>query len=1138
MNKWEHVRRAARDFRKKICEGNRIDHESVTPSELIALAAGFFGIDLVALPPEHPQMGEEMLARLEDGMLYYRNDVAEWLAFYYQAHEFGHIVLDHGMRECTNVDIDPDSSETKMPFGVHRVEGYGPQERIECEANVFAREFLLPRPILSKWWVENGLTASQISERTGLDIELVCHQLAFALLTPEITDEGKPADGDRNAVLTLDPSQTKAAEVEEGPQLVDAGPGTGKTRTLVGRVLHLIATGVLAENILVLTFSNKAAEELRLRIGKFVPGAAESLTIETFHSFGLELLRKFGTKIGLPAEPKVIDPVEAIFLLEKALPELDLDYYQYLSEPSRYLPDIARAISRAKDENVGPDEYLAMAEAERAQAASDAEVEKAERAAEVARVYGIYERHLEERKAVDLADLILKAILLMSNHEDVRTQVRASYQHVLVDEYQDVNRASGLLLKEIVGDGKNLWAVGDLRQSIHRWRGATTANIRLFDQDFPLAREPIPLARNYRSHKEIVDLFSSFAQDMKASQGREFKGWEINQDGEGSSIHFNAASDPEAEALGIAHEILRLREGGIEYKEQAVICRTHAGLARVARVIADAGIPVLYMGDIFERPEIRDLLSLVSLASGPDGSGLVRVARFPEYDIAFDEVVKVIQGMSEKSIPFPGALAKLDEVEEISDESRAKLVLIAEHLDGLTHGRSAWKCLTRYLFDRSSFLTNFMGDKSPIGQHRRLAIYQFLQFVHSRLDAPKLDAKADPKRDLLTYIRRLEIFGDEKNLREPDEWASSIDAVRIMTVHASKGLEFKTVFLPGLVKGGTPLSAKYNPCPPVEGLLSETDPDWQKEEEECLFFVGVSRARERLYLSRPLMKLNKNKTPSDYLHRLSDVLPSVSNKEASWIDKPEEPDAAVTVIAQGPSQVPFRPSSLDRYVKCPLSYFYQNVIGLSRKRGDTAYLEFHRAVHRTVDELKKLREAGESITEELAQETFESEWEAKGPKEHFLGDLYKASARTMVSNAAKHMRASSGAIVSDHLLRIAGGEVEIAFDLAEMPEDGGPILIQRTRTGRPTKSELDRNIYGLLIRAGEELSGGAAPQVEILYLRDKSIVPMDMSEDKVANRVAKYEAAIRDIAEGRFPAKEDEYECPRCPQYFICPAAN
>jgi DNA helicase II / ATP-dependent DNA helicase PcrA len=1136
MNKWEHVRRAARDFRTSICETNGLPIDGADARDLVRLAAGALELELKGLPAKHPHL-QGALARLDDGTIYFRNDVEDWLAVYYQVHELGHLILGHGERECTAVAIDPHASETKIPFGVHRVEGYGPQERIECEANIFAREFLLPRDVLTKWFVGDNLKASEISERSGMGIEMVCHQLAFALLTPEIP-ERTPPEGAEDEELTLNESQRTAAQVAAGPQLVDAGPGTGKTRTLVGRVLHLLASGTAAENMLILTFSNKATEELRSRLYRFAPGSVVGITIETFHSFGLELLRKYGTKIGLPAKPELIDPVEAIFLLEKALPDLGLDYYQYLPEPSRYLPDILRAVSRAKDENAGPERYLELATRQKENATSDEGVETAEKAIEVARVYQIYEEKLAERNVIDLGDLICKSITLLATNEDVRTAVRERYEHVLVDEYQDVNRASGLLLKEIVGDGRNLWAVGDLRQSIHRWRGATTANIRGFHNDFPLAKAPISLGKNYRSRRGIVKLFAEFAPQMAASQGRVFDGWEIHhEDDDGPSVCFNVASDPEAEAVGIASEIQTLHEKGIDYREQAVICRTHTGMARVARVLANAGIPVLYMGDLFERPEVRDLLSILALASGPEGSGLVRVARFPEFDVPFEDVLTFIKMCSERGVPFPGALTRSDEIEGLSDRCRANLSLIGDHLSELTHGRTAWRCLTRYLFDRSSYLKPLLEDASPAAQQRRLAIYQLLQFVHSRLDALGQDTTVDPKRELLRYIRRLEIFGDEKQLREPDEWASAIDAVRIMTVHASKGLEFKAVYIPSLSKGNIPNSMNRDLCKPPDGLLSETDPNWRGEEEECLFFVAMSRAREHLYLSRPLRKSGKNSNPSDFLAKISSSLPDVLNVTATWTS---QPDAEAFKGFERPHSLDdpvYRPSQLELYLKCPLSYFYQNVVGLSGKRDDTAYLQFHRTVHNTLGRLKAARDGGVELTDNLATAAFEKEWSEKGPVDHFLAVLYEASARQMVANALARMQEPAGTIITAYELQLGGGKVALEFDLAELGGVPALLRIQRFRTGRPTASESNRDVYALYISAAKEISGDAEFRVETLYLRDNSVHPVPMTERVRKNRVEGYESAMKGIAAGEFFPVESEFECPRCAHYFICPSA-
>jgi DNA helicase-2/ATP-dependent DNA helicase PcrA len=262
MNKWEQVRRKAREFHAEVCEAiksalNSPDGE-ISVKLLIEAAGNLRGIELKGYPANSPWL-KDCKARSTGDKIIYNRDIEEWLAIYYQAHEFAHIELKHGARECTAEDINCEATESKIPLGVHRVEGYGPHERIECEANIFAREFLLPCDKLRRWFVEEELNAEQIEERTGMGLEMVCHQLAYALLTPEIQLADEKTDDEDEKELTLDEFQTVAAQVPEGPQMLEAGPGTGKTRTLIGRVLWLLSQGVKPENILILTFSNKAA---------------------------------------------------------------------------------------------------------------------------------------------------------------------------------------------------------------------------------------------------------------------------------------------------------------------------------------------------------------------------------------------------------------------------------------------------------------------------------------------------------------------------------------------------------------------------------------------------------------------------------------------------------------------------------------------------------------------------------------------------------------------------------------------------------------------------------------------------------------------------------------------------------------
>lgn len=1146
MNKWEQVRRKARAFHAEICseiKSSDGEETEISAELLLETAARLRGIELKGYPANNPWL-KGAWARCTGDKIIYNRDVERWLQFYYQAHEFGHIELIHGARECTAEDINCEASESKIQLGVHRVEGYGPHERIECEANIFAREFLLPCDKLRRWFIEDGLNAEQIADKTGMGLEMVFHQLAYALLTPEISPDGESQNQDSNKTeLKLDDFQKDAARVPEGPQMLEAGPGTGKTRTLIGRALHLLANKVKAENILILTFSNKAAEELRQRVKRFAPDELNLIRVETFHSFGLELLRKYGTEIGLSSKPVILDPIDALFLLERFLPELELDYYQNLYDPALYLGDILKAISRAKDENVNPARYRKLAQLQADCATSDEEKTAAAKVLEVAGVYEFYDKYLRTNKLLDFGDLICRSIELLSQHPKIRSKIRALHQHILVDEYQDVNRASGLLLKELAGDGFGLWAVGDIRQSIHRWRGATTANIRQFKEDFKLAKDTLSLKINYRSKPEIVDVFSTYAPTMKAVLADGFHAWEKNRTNEGVTVKFEIATDQETEAVGIAREILCLQKEGVPFKQQAIICRSHTTLARIAKILEREDVPVLYLGDFFERPEVRDMLSLLSFACEANGRGLVRVARFPEYDIPLEVVRHLHRLAKEKKVSFPQALELAKDSAEISAVGKEKIALVESHLEDLCHGRSAWKTLTRYLFVKSHYLQPFLADQTVKGQQQRLALYQLLQFAHNQLGA-QTEAGIDPKKSLLKYIRRLEMYGDEKQLRQSSEWADGIDAVRISTIHASKGLEFTAVFLPALSSLYFPTNPnRYESCPPPIGLITEQNNDWKAEEEECLFFVALSRARDYICISHALRYGKVTRKASSFIEQIAGKIPANGNK-ITWDETGKSNANDAENLVPPPYKIPeiFDVRELEVYLDCPRKYLYEFILGLSGKRDDTAYLQFHKCVHDAVRQVKEEHKKGIPATNDTAQKYLDEAWEERGPKEHFLEKIYKDAARKMVSNAVRRIRDAAKLVSNDLEITLPAGKISLSLDHAEVSDinDAGSkiVFLQRFRTGRPSKKEKDKPIYGLILKAVSDIYPNSEPRLQILYLGADFAEDVPLTVQKISNRVEKYNNAILKIKNAEFTPTPDDHECPRCPHFHICPAAE
>lgn len=1139
MSDWERVRQLAREFHVEVCNhGDDKCALGASAEVLLSKALLMMRVRVKGYPPKHPQL-RGALARFERNTILFDNSVERWLTLYYQAHEFAHIRLGHGRRDCSSTDIDYESAEDRLPLGVHRVEGYSPHERLECEANVFAREFLLPCDVLQRRFINDGLNAQQIANEIGVSIEMIIHQLARALLTPLGKQEGRKLT---TGSLTPDESQQNAAEASEGPLLIDAGPGTGKTRTLVDRILYLLKNNIPPESILVLTFSNKAAEELRDRVGLAAPNAAQLIRIETFHSFGLELLRKYGAKIGLPGDPAILDPVDALFLLEKHLPQLNLDHYQNLYEPTLYLNDILKAISRAKDENVGPERYRELAEGMLAAASSPDQTTAAEKALEVARCYCFYQEHLRSAGLLDFGDLICRSIELLRGYPAVREELRRNYRHVLVDEYQDVNRASGLLLREVAGDGRGLWAVGDLRQSIHRWRGATTANMRKFADDFPAAGEQMSLEGNYRSQPPVVEVFSELVPHMNAAKGTRFTQWLKRRSDEGGVVKYEIASDIRAEAHGIAREMEQNYQAGIPYREQAVICRSHTSLARIAGLLEHEGIPVFYLGDLFERPEVRDMLSLLSFACQPDGRGLVRVARFQEYDIPLADIRLLLKLAKEKSKPFPTALRLAETEEGISPDGKEKMSLLSRQLDGLCHGRSAWKLLTRYLFVTSNYLRLISDGESVTGQQKRLALYQLLQFAYSQLGRIVEDG-IDPKLDLLRYIRRLEVYGEEKQLRQIPAWAEGIDAVRVMTIHASKGLEFRAVFLPVLAKTYHPAKKGVQHCPPPTGMLNDSVDDWHLEEEECLFFVAMSRAQDYLCMSRALRYGQVNRNPSELLSLIARKLPRAVEGRASWAisnatdENGKDRDGGKAI---GEKQA-FDVQQLEVYLKCPRRYFYEFELHLTGRRDDSAYVQFHRCVYEVLRRAQDEQEAGGVNNEEIARAYLAEVWQTQGPVGHPYESIYRDKAYEMVMNAFRRQQLPGmHTAQTEHEISLDNGRIKLKFDYAELIGNGSDaeLVVRRLRTGRPTKSEAEKPIYGLYQTAAQRAYPNGRRRVQILYLSTDETKDVELTKQQLDNRLKKYDDAMAAILRGSYDPTPDDRECPRCPHYFICPLAE
>ena len=1133
MNEWSELKKAAREWHDILLKETKGNSSA---NALLDAASRITGIDCIPCPSgDSLLMGAEAILYQNSNLIFYNQDVDKRMAAFYQMHEYAHHKLKHEGFYCAEDELDPEASEENTPLGLSRVETYNSKARVEREANIYAREVFLPSNRLRDWFLNEGKTASEIADWIEVPEGMVFHQLSFALLVSDLLIEPEKEEADKVKPV-LNDSQKEVAEWTKGPLLVEAGPGTGKTRALIGRAEFLLKEGVDPSSILALTFSSKAAEEMRTRLALAAPDAAPHVLIGTFHAFGLEFLRKYGPRIGINPDFGVLDPVDAIFFLERELPSLKLDYYRNLYEPTMYLPDMLSNISRAKDELVGPDRFMELSEAMRITAESEEEEIAAEKAVEVAGVYAFYQKYLEENSMLDFGDLIFRSVVLLQNNPDVQDDIRHNYSNILVDEYQDVNRASGILLREIAGKDNGLWVVGDTRQSIYRFRGAAPSNVATFAEDFPGA-ETRNLDINYRSRPAIVNAFSELAPKMLATMGKPFIPWKPFRKGKDGSAVLSISSDLDSEVGGIADEINRLNKTGVPFRRQAILCRSHTTMERIAIRLEEANVPIFYLGDIFERVEIRDLLSLVSLASEGDGRGLIRVARFPEYDIPLDDVLTLFKHSREQDIRFPKALSMVEGVEGLSKEGKKRLDRLNVHLEGICYGKTAWSLLAHYLFNRSNYLVALSKDSSLNARQKRLAIYQFLQFAHG-VSARHALGKEEPKRAFLSYVRRLELQGADKVLRQVPEWASGLDAVRLLTIHASKGLEFNTIFIPYLGKGIFPLRRQGTRCPLPLGLL---DPEFQSgahdEEEECLFFVALSRARDHLYLSRSLKYNEKNSNPSDILEKVSNRLCLIEAKTGTHI-KQKSPTDSVASPTVSPDAEAFDVRDLDIHMKCPKKYFYENVLVLGRRRKDSGYVQFHQCVYGVLRWMGEERSQGSTIKGSDAIAKLEDIWANSGPKDHPYEGIYRENAQEMVSLAVNRFNKGGKPLPTPEWeITLTNGGVKLTPDfLEELPEAAGEakkVQALRFRTGRRTKNESRKEIYAVY-QAAVEKEYGDTGKVKIVYLSTDESEDINLNAKTKTSRLNKYNKAISGISGASFTPNPNNRDCPRCPHYFIC----
>jgi DNA helicase II / ATP-dependent DNA helicase PcrA len=620
-------------------------------------------------------------------------------------------------------------------------------------------------------------------------------------------------DAQREAVLHVD-----------GPLLVLAGPGSGKTRVITTRVANLIAQGVRPTALLAITFTNKAAGEMKQRVEAVLPG--NRVWISTFHSFGVRILRQYGDRLGLDRNFTIYDQTDRIRMVKLALDSADIDKVRFSPE------SIQAAISKAKNQLLLPDQY----------ARQDGDFFTQV----VAQVYTVYEKKMRDASALDFDDLLLWPALALKNDPELRAELDARFRYVLIDEYQDTNKAQYAIARGLSQDYANLCVVGDPNQSIYRWRGSDIRNILDFERDYPNARV-IRLAENFRSTKHILH-----AADHLIAHNKERKEMTLhtaNADGHKPEVLLLETGVEEAETI-----VQRIREavaaGQRHYRDFAILMRVNALTRSLETAFVKQRVPfqIVRGQAFFDRKENRDVLAYLRLLVNPrDDLSFLRAVNEPPRGIGKTSLEHLQKYAEPRELSLLAAAAQVDKIPAIKGKASTGLKAFVLMMSELRQTLEATPDeVIRQVIDRSGYRRMLRESTEPEDQDRLANVEELVTAAHQFHEE-------DNSRTIADFLENITLASDV------DGWDDRQDCVAVMTLHAAKGLEFPVVYLLAIEQG----------LLPHERSLSQKA---ELEEERRLAFVGMTRAKEELYLTHCRLREFRGQTlyavPSMFLDEL------------------------------------------------------------------------------------------------------------------------------------------------------------------------------------------------------------------------------------------------------------------------------
>jgi DNA helicase-2/ATP-dependent DNA helicase PcrA len=970
--------------------------------------------------------------------------------------------------------------------------------------------------------------------------------------------------------IQLNPEQRAATQHGEGPLVVVAGAGTGKTRVITERIRYLLHTqpGLSGKEILGLTFTDKAASEMKHRVvaaardrGEAEAERAEAVTLSTFHAFCNALLQE------IDPDQKPIDKIDHWILLRRNLPLLQLEHYRRLAEPGQFLGDFVEFFSRCQDELVTPDDYqrYAAEQAENFQRVRGAMPEDERRirdeeiakSREIARAYRASDLLLRERKLLTFGTQIMDAVLHLRANGTLREALRARYQYILVDEFQDTNIAQLELLWLLGGVRPNLVVVGDHRQAIYRFRGASFGSFTIFLKRFASGSAAThqdllrPLTLNYRSAGRILRVAGqAIRHNEKPTNIPEYPLTAVREDGDKVRIVTHPSS--EAEAQWVAGELERLHRAGAKWRAFAVLYRGHAHRDKLVDALKARKIPFVIKNlSVLSHRLVRDLIAYLRLIDQPsDDVACARVLAMPAWGLEPADLVRLIERAAKDkgaSLWDTMQAAKGDPVFSGGGRDLGALIELLTNLRKRARQLSAAE-----LFDE---LAEALEISSAAAGEDRKYFERLAQFV--REWQPKSETQR--LKEFVEYLDYFEQAGGSINLEQ-----ESGDAVQLMTVHAAKGLEFDHVYVLHLVQRGFPAGEKPRVLEFPPELMKEEQPQgsFHIQEERRLFYVAVTRARQRLTLNTVV---NKRSKPSPFLddilmdaqikrRDIEQLAPTPANVPAATPAEPEPvlfdlPPRRARVGSQigewaasyrppVPEPLQISPSAIGALESCPQKYLFNYAWKL--RGGPAAAMSFGSVMHNTIKYFVGEFAKGNTLLFNEVERKFELEWTSAGFEDDYQEQEYKKDGLAQLRAFYASTLASPPDVVAQEKVFELPMENNVVLtgrmDQVNCLSPGQDEIVDY-KTGRPrnedkVKKDVQLSVYAL---AAREMFDWNPVRLTLHFLQTNQPVST-IRDDKQLKKVREeIQEAAADIRAGEFPAKPG-FACRFCDYESICPA--